>query len=123
VDDFESYTDYDQSVEAVWQTWIDGLALNVPDNGSQVGYLTPTYVEQTIVHGGTQSMPYFYNNGSGYSEATTTLIYPRDWTVYGVDLPNVDKLSIGFGDKHNPQAGGSGLVFFDDIRLYRPTEP
>jgi hypothetical protein len=183
VDDFESYTNYDQGGEAIWQTWIDGLALNIPDNGSQVGYLTPTYVGQAIVHGGTQSMPYFYNNGSGYSEATMTLIYTRDWTMYGVeslslwfygdpanapepmyvaiansrrtpavvyhddpsatqtsewkqwsidlkafadegvDLTNIDKLSIGFGDKYNPQTGGSGLVFFDDIRLYRPPEP
>ena len=41
----------------------------------------------------------------------------------GVDLTNVDTIAIGFGDK-NPgapgQAGGTGLVFFDDIRLYRP---
>jgi hypothetical protein len=55
-----------------------------------------------------------------------------DWTQWsidlsafadqGVDLTDIDKLSIGFGDKHNPQAGGSGLVFFDDINLYRPPE-
>lgn len=181
VDDFESYTDYDQGGEAIWQTWIDGL--DVPDNGSQIGYLMPPYAEPTIVHGGTQSMPYLYDNSSGYSEATATLIYPRDWTMYGVeslslwfygdqsnasesmyvaiansrrtpaviyhedpsvtqanawtqwsidlkafadqgvDLTNVDKLSFGFGDKYSPQAGGSGLVFFDDVRLYRPPEP
>ena len=183
VDDFESYTDYEQGGEAIWQTWIDGLSLNIPENGSQVGNLLPTYVEQIIVHGGTQSMPYFYDNSSGYSEATATMIYPRDWTMYdvellsmwfygdptnapepmyvaiansrqtpaviyhddpnaaqvsewtqwsidlkafadkGVDLTNVDKLAIGFGDKYNPQAGGLGLVIFDDIWLYRPAEP
>ncbi len=38
----------------------------------------------------------------------------------GVNLANVDTISLGFGDKNNPQAGGSGLVFFDDIRLYPP---
>jgi hypothetical protein len=38
----------------------------------------------------------------------------------GVNLANVDKIGIGFGNRGNPQAGGSGLVFFDDIRLYRP---
>jgi len=37
-----------------------------------------------------------------------------------VNLANVNTISIGFGDKNNLQAGGSGLVFFDDIRLYRP---
>jgi hypothetical protein len=38
----------------------------------------------------------------------------------GVDLTNVNSMSIGFGNKDNPTPGGSGLVFFDDIRLYRP---
>jgi len=38
----------------------------------------------------------------------------------GVDLTNVDTIAIGLGDKSNPQAGGSGMVFFDDIRLCRP---
>jgi len=38
-------------------------------------------------------------------------------------LTDVSKLSIGFGDKENPQPGGSGTMFFDDIRLYRPPEP
>jgi hypothetical protein len=37
----------------------------------------------------------------------------------GVNLTNVNTIAIGFGDKNNLQAGGSGLVFFDDIRLYR----
>jgi len=40
-----------------------------------------------------------------------------------VDLTNIDKFYIGFGDKYDPQAGGLGLMFFDDIRLYRPAEP
>ena len=43
----------------------------------------------------------------------------------GVNLTNVDKISIGFGDR-NPdtsgQAGGSGTMYFDDIRLY-PLRP
>ena len=38
----------------------------------------------------------------------------------GVDLSDVESLSIGFGNKANPVAGGEGHVFFDDIRLYRP---
>jgi hypothetical protein len=37
----------------------------------------------------------------------------------GVDLANINTISIGFGDKDNPQAGGSGQMHFDDIRLYR----
>lgn len=38
----------------------------------------------------------------------------------GVDLTNVDTITLGFGDRNNPQPGGKGLMFFDDIRLYRP---
>ena len=176
VDDFESYTDDDTAGEAIWQTWIDGL--DFADNGGQVGYLLPPYCEQTIVHGGLQSMPLLYANEADVtnSEASLTLTTPRDWTaegvgelslwfygdtsnaaerlyvnlngiatVYhnnpdaalidewtewtidlqefaaqGVNLANVNTISIGFGDKNNLQAGGSGMVFFDDIRLYPP---
>jgi hypothetical protein len=44
----------------------------------------------------------------------------QEFNAQGVNLTNVDSISLGFGDKANPQPGGSGLVFFDDIRLYRP---
>jgi PA14 domain len=36
----------------------------------------------------------------------------------GVDLTNVNTIALGFGDKANPQAGGSGVVYFDDIQLH-----
>jgi len=36
----------------------------------------------------------------------------------GVNLANVNTIAIGFGDKNNPQPGGSGKMLFDDIRLY-----
>jgi len=38
----------------------------------------------------------------------------------GVNLANVNTIAIGFGDKKNPQPGGSGTAYFDDIRLYAP---
>ena len=38
----------------------------------------------------------------------------------GINLANVDTITIGFGDKTNLQAGGSGTMFIDDIRLYLP---
>jgi len=43
----------------------------------------------------------------------------------GINLSNVDKIEIGLGTKGNMTvAGGSGKMFFDDIRLYRPrSEP
>ncbi len=44
----------------------------------------------------------------------------QDFAVQGVNLANVNTITIGFSDKNNLQAGGSGMVLFDDIRLYRP---
>ncbi len=44
----------------------------------------------------------------------------QEFAAQGVNLANVNTISIGFGDKNNLQAGGSGMVFFDDIRLYPP---
>ncbi|MHC4167684.1 MAG: hypothetical protein ACYSWQ_12050, partial [Planctomycetota bacterium] len=38
----------------------------------------------------------------------------------GVDLTNVNTISIGLGDKNNVVAGGPGAMYIDDIRLYRP---
>jgi len=178
IEDFEDYNDYEP--DRIYETWIDGWGTTT--NGSTVGYPDPNFdegehfVEVDVVHGGSQSMPLFYDNNFKYSEATLTLVSPRDWTeegvgvlslwfygdasnaaepmyvalngsavVYhdnpdaalidewtewtidlqefaaqGVNLANVNTISIGFGDKNNLQAGGSGMVLFDDIRLYRP---
>ncbi|MHC4647192.1 MAG: LamG domain-containing protein [Planctomycetota bacterium] len=38
----------------------------------------------------------------------------------GIELTDVNKVYIGFGDRDNPVAGGSGVVYFDDIRLELP---
>jgi hypothetical protein len=38
----------------------------------------------------------------------------------GVNLTNVNTITLGFGNRSNPVAGGAGMVFFDDIRLYAP---
>jgi len=177
VDDFESYNNLDPSdpeSNRIFNAWIDGL--DNPANGSIVGYENPPFAEQTIVHGGNQSMPLYYDNSVGYSEATLTLTYPRDWTekgvntlticfrgnsdnaaetLYvalngnaivtndnpdaaqvttwtewnidlqafadqGVNLANVNTITLGLGNKNNPVAGGSGMMYFDDIRLYAP---
>ncbi|MHC4243800.1 MAG: hypothetical protein ACYSU4_15450, partial [Planctomycetota bacterium] len=38
----------------------------------------------------------------------------------GVNLSNVNTISIGLGNKTNPVAGGTGTMYIDDVRLYRP---
>jgi len=173
VDDFESYNDIDPPDPAsnrIFEAWIDGYGTT--DNGALVGNDMPPYAEQSVVHSGIQSMPYFYDNNLKTSEATLTLVYPRDWTeggvtklslwfsgasgnaaermfvalgnavVYhddpavtqatgwnewvidlqafaGVDLTNVNSITIGFGTKGSPAAGGAGTMYLDDIRLVK----
>jgi hypothetical protein len=36
----------------------------------------------------------------------------------GIDLTNVNTISVGLGSKGGTAAGGKGTVFFDDIALY-----
>ncbi|MFB0525332.1 MAG: alkaline phosphatase [Phycisphaerae bacterium] len=172
VEDFEDYKDFEP--DRIFDTWIDGWG--VPENGSQVGYADPPFAEQTIVHGGKQSMPFSYENTTtaSYSEATANvadLAIGQDWTKHGsiqtlvlyfygspgntgqlylklnnskvvydgdaadiatlrwnqwnidlasvgVNLQNVTKLSIGIDS-----IGASGILYFDDIRLYPLREP
>jgi hypothetical protein len=175
IDDMENYNDIEESQPGsnrIYIAWADGF--DDPANGSQTGHLDPPFYEETIVHSGNKSMPLYYDNAVGKSEATLTLTANRDWTVngvntltiwyrgnatnasenmyvalngnavvnnadpdaakknswtewnidlqafadQGVNLSNVNSITLGFGNMNNPVAGGSGLVYFDDIRLY-----
>jgi hypothetical protein len=118
-------------------------------------------------------MIYRYDNAGKTSEATLTLVYPRDWTEegvtklslmiygdaanaadsifvalngtavkyhddasatqiegwtewvidlaeFGVNLTNVNSITIGVGTKNAPSpTGGTGTIYVDDIRLIR----
>lgn len=82
VDDFESYTDDVDANEAIWQTWIDGLAGN--GTGSIVGYMSTVWV-WPAAHTGQQDMPFNYDNSVPpyYSEAYRVWETPQDWTIGG----------------------------------------
>ncbi len=53
-----------------------------------------------------------------------------DWTQWiiplqafadkGINLANVNSIAIGMGTKGNTGPGGTGQMYFDDIRLYKP---
>lgn len=91
VDDFEGYDAVDN---AIWYTWKDGLGYGQPDDplyyagngtGAAIGNeTTVSSTEESIVHIGSQSMPYSYDNNkegyARYSEADMTLSALRDWT-------------------------------------------
>ncbi|MFZ2147931.1 MAG: LamG-like jellyroll fold domain-containing protein [Sedimentisphaerales bacterium] len=90
VDDFENYNDYPPNY--IFSTWTDGW--DDPINGSTIGYENPDFnagehfVETTIVHGGEQAMPFFYDNSgtANYSEAERAFSPVQDWTRQGVTL-------------------------------------
>jgi len=80
VDDFESYNDDLDAGTTIFDTWLDGW---VNDTGSTVGHLDAPFAERTIVHGGEQSMPLFYDNTSvAVSEADLEL--SADWSRHGI---------------------------------------
>ena len=111
IDDFE---DYNAGDNQIWFAWHDGLGAGTPGTpgyipgngtGAAVGdETTASYTEESIVHGGSQSMPIAFDNNkqgySKYSEAELTLTAPRDWTQEGVS-----ELSLWF--RGNPASVGS----------------
>ena len=42
----------------------------------------------------------------------------QDYIAAGVDLTSIAKLYLGVGDRSNPQVGGEGKLYFDDLRIY-----
>ena len=38
----------------------------------------------------------------------------------GVSMTKVKKIFIGVGDRSNPAADGTGMLFIDDIRVIKP---
>ncbi len=89
VDDFEDYNDY--SPDEIFSTWLDGYEIDT--NGALVGHDADFsrgehIVETTIVHGGKQSMPYYYSNigAATYSEAERAFSPAQDWTREGVGV-------------------------------------
>jgi hypothetical protein len=84
VDDFESYNDDEGKGTRIYETWIDGYADG--SSGSTVGHTQAPFAEQTIVHGGRQSMPLDYNNVRSpfYSEAVREFAPVQNWTVQGL---------------------------------------
>jgi hypothetical protein len=95
IDDFE---DYNATDNQIWFTWHDGLGAGAPGmpdyvpgngTGSAVGdETTPSFMEETIVHGGGMSAPVWFDNNkqafAKYSEIEKKMTDQRDWTEQGV---------------------------------------
>ena len=97
------------SASAQWSSRDIGLLNNAPE---------PMYVALANSTGPAAAV-YHDNPNAAQTDVWTEWIIPlTDFADQGIDLTAVDKISLGFGDPGNVQAGGSGLVFFDSIRLY-----
>ena len=84
IDDMESYQDVE--FLEIWATWIDGF--DDPSNGALVGAdpaIGDFAPETGIVHGGSQSLSIWFDNGAAaLSEATRTFDQTQDWSRSGV---------------------------------------
>jgi hypothetical protein len=61
-----------------------------------------------------------YHDDPAATQITRWTEWLIDLTAFaGVNLANVDSITIGFGTKNSPAAGGTGTMYFDDIRLLR----
>ncbi|MHC4189334.1 MAG: LamG-like jellyroll fold domain-containing protein [Planctomycetota bacterium] len=90
------------------------------DIGILVNSSEPMYVALAN-SGGTPAVVYHDDsNATQINTWTEWNINLKQFADQGVNLTNVDSISIGFGNKNNPQPGGSGKMYFDDIRVYRP---
>jgi len=99
IDDFEDYDIYNK----IWWAWQDGIGY--ADHPSEPSYSgngtgsmlgderTGTTAGDFRIHGGRQSMPYWYDNDYPdllkYSEATRTVTSPSDWTEHGVNTLSI----------------------------------
>jgi len=118
VDDFESYNDLDPAdpeSNRIFDAWLDGYD-NPATNGSIVGHTNPPFAERQIVHGGRQSMPYFYNTLFKFAKAELNLDPPQVWIAEGAEV-----LSLWFrGDSSNAPVpmsvilNGSSTVYHDN---------
>ncbi|RPJ37677.1 MAG: LamG domain-containing protein, partial [Planctomycetaceae bacterium] len=129
VDDFESYTDY--SPNKIFQTWIDGWGYSKDEvfpnghegngTGAQVGGFDAPFAEQTIVHGGRQSMPMTYSNAAPLtrSETDRSFTEPQNWTLYGAGtltlyfrgtLDNKGQLYVKINSTKVPYNGDAGDI-------------
>ena len=93
----------------VLSLWFYGDPANAPE---------PMYVAVANANGPTAVVYHDNPDAALIRTWTEWTIDLQDFADQGVNLTDVDSIAIGFGDRNNPQPGGSGGMLFDDIRLY-----
>jgi len=105
-----------QITGAVGQQWAH-QDIGITSNAAE-----PMYV---ALSNSTGTPAVIYHDDPNAATIDTWTEWPIDLQAFadqGLDLTNVDKIALGLGSKGNvPAPGGSGTMYFDDIRLYRPS--
>lgn len=129
VDDMEKYS----GANLVYNTWLDGYG-TTSRGGSIIGHDNSPYVETTIIHGGLQSMPFYYDNDGKnkynktrpyFSEVeadTSKLEIGSDWGIFGVkslilyfygnvdnDANATERMYVALKDNNNKMA----VIYYD----------
>jgi hypothetical protein len=105
----------DMSVEPQWTDQDIGMLSNTAE---------PMYVALSNSTGPTAVVYHDDPNAAVINTWTEWIIPLQAFSDQGMDLTDVDRIAIGFGTKGDTtKPGGSGTMYFDDIRLYRPPEP
>jgi hypothetical protein len=98
------------TVSAQWANQDIGIASNAAE---------PLYVAVSNSAGQPAVVVHSDSNAATITTWTEWVIPLQSLT--GITLTNVDKLALGLGTRGNMTTpGGSGKMYFDDIRLYRP---
>ncbi|MBC8472601.1 MAG: hypothetical protein H8D56_24315, partial [Planctomycetes bacterium] len=104
------------------------LTLTYPRNWTENGVATLAIWYIGDAANAAETMYVVLNGTAGVDNPNANAAQAEDWTVwpislqdFGTNLANVNTITLGFGNRSNPTAGGAGSVFFDDIRLLLPT--
>jgi hypothetical protein len=102
---------------AVGQQWAD------QDIGILSNDAEPMYVAVSNSAGEPAVVVYDDPAATQIDAWTEWVISLQDLAEQGLNLADVDRIAIGIGTRGNTTAaGGSGTMFFDDIRLYGPRD-
>jgi hypothetical protein len=96
--------DWTQYGIEVLSLWFRGDAANAPEL-------------MYVALGGSAAVTHDNTNATQIESWTQWNINLQAFADQGLNLTNVNSITLGFGNRSNPVAGGSGMVFFDDIQL------
>jgi hypothetical protein len=101
------------SVSGQWTNQDIGIASNDAE---------PLYVAVSNSAGQPAVVVHDNPNAAQIDTWTEWVIPLQDLTDQGINLTNVDRIAVGLGTRGNTTIpGGSGKMFFDDVRLERET--